>query len=290
MLGWAGFPGTFGGSNSEVAVSSDDEEWHAFLVALHDAFSTESCTVKDLVDELRDPFLGGRIDAAALPGDLADKWSHIREGRDEGFRKSLGWWLKNREGRYASGWSLVVAEVDGHSKAPRYVVKPPTDPNLRGLRGFDPATREEGNGHLVITAAENGQEKSSKPGKPAAEAGGIDVLAVRQGTLTRRLLQRMPATQKPVLNRGGVMSCRGRIATDRLTMRLIQLARQGIRPGCGDAETSHYWTAESEQLRHQALAWCDGCLAWQECREAAEANHTTWSVYAGKDYSIRPGQ
>jgi hypothetical protein len=150
MLGWAGFPGTFGGSSTDVAVSSDDEEWHAFLVELHGAFSTEPFTVKDLVGELRDPYLGGRIDAAALPGDLAQQWSHIRDGKDTGFRKSLGWWLKNRAGRYAAGWSLVAAGVDGHSKAPRYVVKPPTDPNLRGLRGFrgfDPATREKGNSH-----------------------------------------------------------------------------------------------------------------------------------------------
>jgi hypothetical protein len=35
LMEWADFPGIFGGSTTSVAVSSDDEEWHAFLVALH---------------------------------------------------------------------------------------------------------------------------------------------------------------------------------------------------------------------------------------------------------------
>jgi hypothetical protein len=192
MLGWAGFPGVFGGSNSEVAVSSDDEEWHAFLVALHDAFSTEPFTVKDLVGELRDPYLGGRIDAAALPGDLAEKWSHIRDGRDEGFRKSLGWWLKNRAGRYAAGWSVVAAEPDTKAKVARYAVKPaghaeggePTghaddgsdSAGFRGFTGFDPATREEENNHF----SNNGQgerpgENPQNPETPPTSDGGSDM-------------------------------------------------------------------------------------------------------------------
>ena len=124
LLGWADFPGTFGGSNPEVAVSSDDEEWHAFLVALHDVFGGDPFTVKDLVGRLGT--FAGRIDPAALPGDLADKWSHIRDGQDGGFRKSLGWWLKNRLGRYASGWTLVPAEPDTKTGVARYAVKPPS--------------------------------------------------------------------------------------------------------------------------------------------------------------------
>jgi hypothetical protein len=178
MLGWAGFPGVFGGSSSEVAVSSDDEEWHTFLVELHSVFGPEPFTVKEVVGELRDPFLGGRIDAAALPGDLAEKWSHIREGREGGFRKSLGWWFRNREGRYASGWVVVAAEPDAHAKVARYAVKPPghaddvdraqdEDPGknpghaphgegsagLRGFAGLITATRERENGLLGKSAA-----------------------------------------------------------------------------------------------------------------------------------------
>jgi hypothetical protein len=197
MLGWAGFPGVFGGSGSEVAVSSDDEEWHTFLVELHSVFGPEPFTVKELVGELRDPFLGGRIDAAALPGDLAEKWSHIREGRDGGFRKSLGWWFRNREGRYASGWAVVAAEPDGHAKVARYAVKPPghaddadqaqdEDPGknpghppdgegsggLRGYSGFLTATRERENGHFINGAGgDRPGENPQNPVTPQANSG-----------------------------------------------------------------------------------------------------------------------
>jgi hypothetical protein len=165
LMGWAQFPGTFGGSSSEVAVSSDDEEWHAFLVALHGAFGTKPFSVKDLVGQLPDHLASvGSIDPAVLPGDLADKWSHIREGRDGGFRRSLGWWLKNREGRYASGWAVVAAEPDAHAKVARYAVKPlghhaanagqdagqasedEESAGLRGSTGFNPPTSRGENG------------------------------------------------------------------------------------------------------------------------------------------------
>jgi hypothetical protein len=125
MLGWAGFTGTFGGGNTETAVSADDEEWHHSLVALHSSFGTEPFTVKDLVARLE--FVGAPLfDAAALPGDLADRWAHVHDGKDAGFRKSLGKWLANRLGRYASGWMLVAAGTDSHTKNLRYVVKPPS--------------------------------------------------------------------------------------------------------------------------------------------------------------------
>jgi hypothetical protein len=127
LLGWAGFLGTFGGGSSEAAMSSDDEEWHGFLIELHGAFGVEPFTTKGLVSQLSNhqSWHGGSIDAATLPGDLAEKWSHIRDGRDGGFRKSLGWWLKNREGRYASGWAVVAADRDTKAGVARYAVKPP---------------------------------------------------------------------------------------------------------------------------------------------------------------------
>jgi hypothetical protein len=194
MLGWAGFPGVFGGSSSEVGVSSDDEEWHAFLAELHGAFGTEPFTVKDLVGELRDPFAGGRIDPAALPGDLAEKWSHVREGREGGFKKSLGWWFRNRLGRYASGWVVVAAEPDTAAKVARYVVKPPsrgTDQTQRagraqgydesgstGFRGFTEdftATRETNTGHISDKAgAQRPGENPENPETPYEDNGITD--------------------------------------------------------------------------------------------------------------------
>jgi hypothetical protein len=69
----------------------------------------------------------GRLDAAVLPGDLADKFSRISSmGSDGGFRKSVGRWLTNREGRYAARWKLRAAGQDGHSAKPLYVVCPPS--------------------------------------------------------------------------------------------------------------------------------------------------------------------
>jgi hypothetical protein len=110
-----------------VAVSSDDEEWHAFLVALHKTFSTQPFTTKDLVGQLgdHDRWSGGTIDPAVLPGDLADRWAHVRDGRDGSFRQSLGHWLRNRQGRYAAGWALVSTPRDTHNDVARYMVKPP---------------------------------------------------------------------------------------------------------------------------------------------------------------------
>jgi hypothetical protein len=106
-----------------------------------------------------------------LPGDLAEKWSRIRDGRDGGFRKSLGWWLKNRAGRYASGWALVPAEPDAHAKVARYAVKPPGDSEgsesagLRGSAGFLTATREKENNHLGSN--DHGERPGENPEIPA---------------------------------------------------------------------------------------------------------------------------
>jgi hypothetical protein len=60
-----------------------------------------------------------------------------------------------------------------------------------------------------------------------------------------------------------------RIATDKLTRRLIDLARAGIRPRCGDGETSHMRLSEDAQERTLAAIWCNGCAAFKECDAAA---------------------
>ena len=128
LMDWARIPGTFGGSTTDVAVSSDDEEWHHFLVALFNVFGATPFTTKDLVDTIGTygGATGNRLDAAVLPGDLADKFSRISStGGDGGFRKSVGKWMQFREGRYASGWKLRGAGRDGHSDKPLYEVCPP---------------------------------------------------------------------------------------------------------------------------------------------------------------------
>jgi hypothetical protein len=72
------------------------------------------------------------------------------------------------------------------------------------------------------------------------------------------------------------MTRRGRIATDRLTMSLIQLARQGIRPRCGDGETSNCWTSEHEPERQSLQS---GVLAVQ----------SRWSVSRQQQRTGRAG-
>jgi hypothetical protein len=127
LMHFAGFQGAFGGSVSTIAVSADDEEWHAFLIALFDEFGADPFTVKDIVDHLHrvNPFNsnGGNLDTAALPGDLPQRWAYVRDGNDGGFRKSLGWWLRNHEGRYAAGWALVSAGKV--NRQPNFAVKKP---------------------------------------------------------------------------------------------------------------------------------------------------------------------
>ena len=46
LMDWAQLPGTLGGSTTDVAVSSDDEEWHHFLVALFNVFGSTPFTTK----------------------------------------------------------------------------------------------------------------------------------------------------------------------------------------------------------------------------------------------------
>jgi hypothetical protein len=128
LLEWARFSGTFGGGDSDVATSSDDEEWHLFLEGLHGVFEDEIITTKKIVSALSsaDSYIAEwhQLDPALLPGDLAERWA--RSGmRDSGFRASLGHWLKNHQGRYANGWQMVGAGRDGNSKQPQYTVIPP---------------------------------------------------------------------------------------------------------------------------------------------------------------------
>jgi hypothetical protein len=128
LMDWAGFPGTFGGVAVELTMSSDDEEWHAFLVELHRAFGSDPFTVKDIVGQFRgstaDNF-AGKIDPERLPGDLAHRWASVYQGKDAGFRKSLGHWLTNHIGRYAGGWSVVSAPPDTKVKVARYSIRCP---------------------------------------------------------------------------------------------------------------------------------------------------------------------
>jgi hypothetical protein len=85
------------------------------------------------------------------------------------------------------------------------------------------------------------------------------------------------------------MSQRGRLASDVLTTKLLELARRGVRVRCSDGEVSHYWTSDHEGERKLAALWCTGCPALTECFNAAKANRETWLIYGGVDFSRTPG-
>jgi hypothetical protein len=127
MMQWAGFQGSFGSGIGTLSVSADDEEWHTFLVELHKEFGTDLFTVKDIVERLGHDLYtmnGSHLGSAALPGDLPQKWGFVKDGKDSGFRKSLGWWLRNHEGRYAGGWTLLSAGKDGYERSQYYIKTP----------------------------------------------------------------------------------------------------------------------------------------------------------------------
>lgn len=182
MLTWANVPGLFGGEDADEAVdSSDDAEWATFLQAIYDSFAVEPFTVKRLVERLGPARIGEagvtRIDTALLPGDLAHKFSTIRNGDDGDFRKSLGWWLKNRAGRFVRGWT--VRRTSGRdARVVSYGVQPPPC-GFAVSEVLLPPTRAEGGPNSDLVVGEearagafgppygpNGREESAKTAKP----------------------------------------------------------------------------------------------------------------------------
>lgn len=124
VLGWAGFEGEFAhAEEGRVAESSDDVEWGEFISEVHREFGDKWFFVSDLHRVIGN--VGGhgdegaKISSAALPGDLAHKYVAYYEARAGGFAKRLGWWFKNRQGRWSSGLS-VKGETDTSKNKMKY--------------------------------------------------------------------------------------------------------------------------------------------------------------------------
>jgi hypothetical protein len=86
------------------------------------------------------------------------------------------------------------------------------------------------------------------------------------------------------------MTASARLASDRLTIALLNAAVRGERPHCSDVETHNYWTGEHPAERALAALACRGCPVGRECGEAAEANDERWGVWNGVDRSVRAGR
>ena len=138
MLSWAGFPGIFGESSARVVLTVDDEEWSTFLRAVYRSIGSGAFAAADIVKRLEghEWALQGdakRLDPVDLPGELANDWSKVGS-KTSGFTRRLGYWMRNRKGRFAGGWTLRDAEEherDKHKNVAQYVVVPSAD----GLAG-----------------------------------------------------------------------------------------------------------------------------------------------------------
>jgi hypothetical protein len=80
------------------------------------------------------------------------------------------------------------------------------------------------------------------------------------------------------------------VATDRLTLALLNLAASGLRTHCSDPTSHHLWCSEHERERAVAVMLCDHCPVLTVCRDTAEQRQVTWGVWGGKDFSRRPGR
>ncbi|GAB7041168.1 hypothetical protein [Catenuloplanes niger] len=104
IIAHAGIPGRFDDPSTQTEIGTDDDEWGDFLRAAYGAFGSATWTAKELLGKVNTGSLiePGPIPAEALPGDLEAKLS--RPGASmAGVSKSLGKWLRNRDGRWAGG-------------------------------------------------------------------------------------------------------------------------------------------------------------------------------------------
>jgi hypothetical protein len=113
ILGNAGIAGQFDHTSTQVEVGTDDDEWSVFLAAVHKAYKDRVWTAKELLGDLDTGNLitPGMIPSEALPDELTAKIAKSAKG-PVGIAKSLGWWLRNREGRWAGGLAVRCVGED----------------------------------------------------------------------------------------------------------------------------------------------------------------------------------
>ena len=79
-------------------------------------------------------------------------------------------------------------------------------------------------------------------------------------------------------------------ASDRLTLAIDEIARQGLRPHCTDQEVSHLWLSEYAAERALAIKLCRGCPIFNVCGEVASARREPFGVWGGRDRTRVPGK
>lgn len=123
-------PGEFDHAESaQQVLGSDDEGWGDLLQAMRSAFGARSFTTRELVDRMAAGFASdiAEKDVAqelvdALPGELHEKYLRAHES-PRAIARSLGMWMKNRNGRWAGEYVLESAGRDASKNVPVWRVK-----------------------------------------------------------------------------------------------------------------------------------------------------------------------
>jgi hypothetical protein len=122
ILEHAGIPGVFADTGSAPQeLGDDDDDWVEFLQAVHDTFGGDPWTVKDLLTKVdattKYDLWAERADLpikmSSLPADLQDKAA--RPSGLQGIGRSLGKWLRNRDGRWAGDYCVRFVR-EGHAR------------------------------------------------------------------------------------------------------------------------------------------------------------------------------
>jgi hypothetical protein len=109
VLTLAGVPGTFGHVDSaQQPAGVEDDDWGEFLEAVYGEFGITPWSVKELLSKVNTSILindamwpsDRPIPVTALPSELAEKVNRSQSGVGV-ITKSLGMWLRNRNGRWA---------------------------------------------------------------------------------------------------------------------------------------------------------------------------------------------
>jgi hypothetical protein len=113
-------PGEFWAeATNKAADGADDDDWAGFLAAAWQEWGGHQWTAGQLLAHASEAL------RAALPGDLAGRLA--RGDETASVAKSLGWWLRNHEGRWTSGKHVVRQAgggTQGHPKLWRLEHRP----------------------------------------------------------------------------------------------------------------------------------------------------------------------
>jgi len=102
ILTYAGVEGVFDHPDT-VSDSTGDEDWAVFLHAVHRVFGERPWTVRELLESVNVVHRPS-IYFDELPGNLGERASKADDARV--VAKSLGMWLRNREGRWVDGLTV----------------------------------------------------------------------------------------------------------------------------------------------------------------------------------------